>query len=216
MKEIILVDPEVNGAKSPKVFDELKKHYDEIKTLQTEGKPVYIKILEGDRKGSIGKFICDDIVSVKIYDNGDYWRDGNRWRFTANNIMGNLIWDGRKNKIQFFLYPSGTFAWLKDYDGPTIYKIFNKKAAKDKALKNPNQVDIENNILKINDEVIYVNIRYGSGARLTKGKIIRFDAKIFRNRKDNPETIYYTIVKEHRTGEESKIEHSDELILKSK
>ena len=185
--------------------------------LRREGKPIYIKILKGDRKGSIAKFVTDNSIKSNYYDARIYGEIG--WRLDVG-CWGNLVWDGRKNKIKYFLGTDtwdesrAERVWLKEYDGETVYKLFDTKALKEKLLKDPVQKDIDGNKLSIGDSVLFVNLRYGSGAVLCRGKIIRFDAATRKGRNDKQINTFYTII-QSEGGEESKIMHSETLILKT-
>lgn len=211
MKEIKLINPYPHGSEG----DEPEKdgidflnNFEEMEKLRKAGKPIYIKINSGDRKGSIAKFVTNVEIKTSCYLDSykKYWE----YRVGTS---GHLVWDGRKNKIQYYLTDGWNHkadSFLKNYEGPTIFKLFNKKKAKEELLKNVNVEDIDGNKLQIGDEVIFINIRYGSGADLTRGKIIRFDAKV-----DSQSHTIFTIVKDIKTNEECKIEKTHRLILKN-
>ena len=75
-------------------------------------------------------------------------------------------------------------------------------------MKNPDQKDIDGNILNIGDNVLYINARYGSGMELCHGKIKEFKAKV-----DSRRTEIFTVV-ENAEGVLSTISHSHCMIWK--
>jgi len=212
MAEIKLLHPYINGSEKEEVRGlKFLDIYKEMQSYNEQGKPIYIKILTGERRGSIGKFIPNkDIIHTVYFSSYD-----NTYRYIAV-ATGHMVWDGSKNKIRVHLYARGwdpEYSWLKDYTGSTIFKKFNKKKYKEKVLKSITQTDIDGNVLETGDKVLYVNIRYGLGSHLCRGKITGFDVKISFNNNKKIEKVY-TIIKLEGSKEESRIENSNNLILK--
>lgn len=225
MIEIPLIHPYPNGTVGSKIHpygQKLIMLYNEMGEVQKRGDPIYIKILRGGRKGSIAKFISDtENYTNNEFLRGDYQHQNyGGWRIIYNcyGIYGYFIWDGRKNKIMAALNPSfegrEKHAWLKNYNGPTIYKLFNKKQHAEKAIKRTPQKDIDGKILKIGDKVLYCNIRYGCGTELSRGVIKNFKGKTQRSYNDNLITHIYTVILNEDGKTESKIEHSKLMIKK--
>lgn len=172
-----------------------------------QGEIVYVKIIRpSDYKDSIAK------VSIKgeIYDSviGSYHDRETYHRGTKEKFFRPcLTWDGIKNKIHPYL---GDLVWMKGYEGPTILKKFDTKAAKKELLNNYKFKDLDGTVLKVGDEVLYINARYGGGMQLNYGIVDRFEASVGADRQE-----VFTIVK-NLTGEESKISNSEAFIKKMK
>lgn len=217
-QEIILEEPYPNG--SVELMPEGQQYVaymHEIWELYMDGKPIYVKYLEGDRKGSIARFVPGDpsygdrcFPEPQVH-RSDVWAPGSGRRvygYRYNNYaFGICHWDGRRNKVKESL--SRNFAWLKGYDGPTVWMKFNAKEAKAELLKKPNQKDIDGNVLRVGDKVMYANIRYGGGTMLCHGTIARFEAKANSRRKS-----VNTIVVMDDGDEESCITKPHQLIWK--
>jgi hypothetical protein len=232
MIEIPLTHPFPNGSEGNKIHPDGQKFIDlfnEMGKLQEQGKCIYIKILTGDRKGSIAKFVTDTenyknnkYLTVKCsYSGVDYSGleySTKKIHYNTEGTHGYFIWDGRRNKIQADLWAtfegSEKYAWLKDYNGPTIYRLFDKKKHIKKRLKSIPQKDINGEVLKIGDEVLYCNIRYGCGTVLCKGTIKDFKGKTRKDYSDKQRTSIYTIVLNEDGKTESKIENSHLMIKK--
>lgn len=223
MTEIPLENPCHNGVVEPDPGGEaFISVMHEVWELWKAGKPIYVKYLDGDRKGSIARFeVGDDRYSEARWfeepkpHRTDVWSRDERgrsctvygYRYYAS-AYGVCHWDGRRNKVKASLgYEK--FAWLKDYDGPTVWKKFDAKAAREKMLRSPGQKDIDGNVLAVGDAVLYVNIRYGGGTLLCHGTILRFKAKANSRRKS-----IETIVVKDGSDEESCITDSSQLIWK--
>lgn len=224
MQEFILKDPYPNG--SVAVEPDGKAYVDallEMEAMHLRGEPVYVKYLIGDRKGSIARFVpnympgdalpnhrkCESIYGAKINAHARVYHQGNqvhghRYQGGAHGVCH---WDDRRNKVKAFI-PHG-FAWMKDYQGPTVWEKFDAKAAKADLLNNVMEQDIDGKKLAVGDEVIYVNSRYGSGTELCHGVIDRFEAKA-----DSRGHTVFTIVKERGKDVESKIQYPGAYIWK--
>lgn len=142
---------------------------------------LYVKFVDGDRKGSIAKVKVDDTGGA-YYRPATIVRRRATWanyeepfEIEADRFYGTAKWDKRKNSCQIVV-PSQELVILPNYEGPTIYEMFDKKAAKAAALENPEQTDIDGKLLSVGDEVLYINARYGSGFVLCHGIIKEFKA----------------------------------------
>lgn len=169
-----------------------------LRAVQEAEKDIYLLFVDGDRKGSIARFIGDKTITL----HDSYNRPG------VFNTHGHCVWDGRKNKIQWNLTSPYT-VWLPDHVGPTVWAKFDAKAAKADLLNNVAEQDIDGKRLAIGDAVIYVNSRYGSGTELCHGVIDRFEAKA-----DSRGHTVFTIVKERGKDVESKIQYPGSYIWK--
>lgn len=175
---------------------------------------LYIRFNDGDRKGSIAKVIPDPafgdrqnkIPAIRwnrsFHNKSDY-------RFENNTFYGVATWDDRRNKVKVS-FPDWyqTVEILLDYDGPTIWQKFDAGAAKEEVLKNPDQRDINDDVLEIGDRVLYINLRYGSGAILDRGNIKEF--KVVANSK----TTTITTIIESNDGELSELSYPGKMVWK--
>ena len=182
MREISLWDPFSNGFEGwPLEALDHKQNWEDVKNLNEVGKPIYVKFVMGDRKGSIAKFIPDHRgVRVNVDNHARIWvpnksgmQSGHRFNFSS---YGHYTWDGRRNKVKGSLHSRET-VWLPDYMGPTVWEKFDAKAAKAAAIENPDVTDIDGKSLDTGDKVLYINARYGSAMELDHGTIVRFEAK---------------------------------------
>ena len=174
---------------------------------------LFIKFIDGDRKGSIAKFKPSPQhhpPSSTAIRYRQRWssHDKNGYDFTNTYFYGIATWTGRSNKPQVNL-PNRDIIILPNYTGPTVWALFDHKAAKAEALKEPDQVDIDGHVLAIGDPVIYINARYGSGMELCHGVIKEFKASV-----DSRKTEIFTIVTNIENNVESKISNSSYMIYK--
>ena len=190
-------------------------YVEQVKTLQEKmyEETLYIKFIDGDRKGAIAKVIPqypDRKYPCEIsYSPGYSSWDKKRYKFHNEHLFGYATWADikRKNKVQVFR-PNRDVVFLPNYTGPSVWALFDHKAAKAEALKNPDQTDIDGNVLAIGDPVIYINARYGSGMELCHGTIKEFKASVDSRKKE-----IWTIVTSTE-GVESKISNSSYMIYK--
>lgn len=182
---------------------------------------LYCRYIDGDRKGSIAKVSPQDERTVvdrygreidtapKIERHrGRYHNDSPYYTFENDYFSVFCTWDGRRNKIKEFFHDSITVEFLLDYDGPTVWQKFDSKAAKEEVLKNPDQRDIDGNVLKIDDRVLYINARYGSAMVLERGTIKEFKAVV-----DSKSTTITTIIESDK-GEQSSLKHPSTMVCK--
>jgi hypothetical protein len=173
---------------------------------------LYVKFIGGDRKGSIARVQIDpdynhrpaEISEMRRYSSSEQ----RLFEITNTWIYGIAKWDKRKNSCQVSL-PNDEVIFLPNYEGPTVYEMFDKKAAKEKLLKNPDQRDIDGRPLAVGDEVLYINARYGSGFVLNHGTI-----KEFKVTADSKGHSFVTIVKNDDADEESSISYPSQMIWK--
>lgn len=131
---------------------------------------LFIKVLEGDYKGSIAMFkplegsVKDDVV-IRNYG-GDF--------NISCSWSGRLSWKGKKNNPQFIIAHRSCLI-LEDYRGETLLKRFNLKEESKKLLQGSVE-DIDGNTLAKGDKVLYMNLRYGSGGSLCHGTVSDFKA----------------------------------------
>lgn len=180
---------------------------------------LYIKFIDGNRKGSIARVVpnkrvygADAIRPVKIEESWG-WIEAQADRGAGYRIKDDRFhvianWDKRNNKAQFDL-PSEDIIFLPNYSGPTVWELFDSKAAKENVLKNPMQKDIDGKLLKVGDKVLYVNARYGSGMSLNHGTIKEF--KVVVNSKH---TEISTVVARDTDKLLSTISDSSQMIYK--
>jgi uncharacterized Zn ribbon protein len=145
---------------------------------------LYVKYLEGDRAGSIGKVShnprYNEPKAPSIYQKSyDYYTKQVKYDFKNYRFYVEVTWKGRRNKIQdaFPDFYVDTEFLIGD-DIETVWNVFDSKAAKKALLENPNQKDIDGNVLTVGDKVMYINLAYGSRAVLMRGTITEFKASV--------------------------------------
>lgn len=187
----------------------------EVRDKIHNGERVYLEITSGERKGSIA-YVHKIDPSYKDhtpkYHLNTMFRDRKVYMpYYLNVILG---WDKRRNKIKWSTYHYTNY--LKGYKGPTVWKKFDKKKAEKELLKNQPVVDRDGNILKEGDRVLYINARYGSGATLDRGTIIKIKYSVQKTEyRDNTFNITHVIIK-NDDGSESDIKKPELSILKIK
>jgi hypothetical protein len=213
--EFLLKRPFYNGfadKDDPAVLLYLEQH-NALNEKFAAGK-LFVKFIDGDRKGSIArvkpnvKTFGDKVVQkATIERRYNSWNNNEPYYVEHDRFYGILSWDGRKNSVQMN-FPDKDAVFLPNYEGPTVWELFDHKAAKEEALKKPDQLDIDGKTLAVGDEVLYINARYGYGMELSHGKIKQFKATV-----DSRKTEMWTIV-ENAEGIESKISNSSNMIFK--
>jgi uncharacterized Zn ribbon protein len=172
---------------------------------------LYVKFVDGDRKGSIARFqVNTGYKHEPAAVRQSYARHSNNTLYEIDNgwFYGDAKWDKRRNSCQIML-PSPELVCLPNYQGPTIYQMFDRKAAKEALLEKPDQRDIDGNVLAVGDEVIYINTRYGSGTTLCHGTI-----KEFKVAADSKGHAFTTIVQNRDCEEVSAISYPTQMIWK--
>ncbi len=211
--EVISLDPYRNSHFSKEDDPEALEYLDSlIKVYEAlENGTLYCRYIDGDRKGSIARLIRDPQYRVDEKPTIGYgyrgYRDGPQFTIRNNRFHVISTWDGRKNKVKESL-PHREAELLIGYEGPTVWEKFDAKAAKEEILKNPNQKDIDGNVLAIGDKVMYVNARYGSGMVLTRGVITEFLASV------NSQGFSITTVIESKDGEISNLSYPENMVSK--
>lgn len=165
---------------------------------------LFVKFIDGDREGSIAR-VASKYLNARRPEIG-YGRHGNR--FHNDYLFGRCSWDGRRNGVDVTI-PQPDLVVLFDYNGPTVWELFDAKAAKAEVLKNPDQVDIDGAKLMVGDKVLYMNLRYGSGGTLQHGTIQEFKAVV-----DSKGALITTIVKSDHADEVSEIRYPERMIYK--
>lgn len=174
---------------------------------------LYVKFIKGDRAGSIAKVQCDSpgMNEKSSIERRLSWSSReDLWEVKNPYFSLRAKWDKRKNNCHLLL-PNDEVVFLPNYNGPTVYEMFDKKAAKEEALKNPNQHDIDGKLLSIGDEVLYINARYGSRFELCHGTIQEF--KVTSDSRSNRVT---TVVKNADADEVSSITDPTTMIWRKK
>lgn len=166
----------------------------------------YIKVIGGDYNGSIAKFTIDKSCKTDTLLRRLYSRSGG---FNVKTYWtGRLSWDGKKNNPKFTITHSSCLI-LPDYKEETILKRFDLREESKKLLEK-DVLDSEDNVLSIGDEVIYLNLRYGSGGALSKGVIKSFKGNARKG------TISVIIGNNKDLEEESTLNYPSQQILKIK
>ena len=179
---------------------------------------LYVKFIAGDRKGSIARMVRDTRYDkdgdeyvqprASIKARRRYWNDPDEYEIDWGWFNGVCKWDKRKNSCQLTM-PDADAIFLPNYNGPTIYEMFDRKAAKAELLKNPDQTDIDGNVLAIGDKVLYINARYYAGMELCHGTIQEFKVTA-----DSKGHSFTTVVKNDEADEVSSISYPWQMIYK--
>lgn len=174
---------------------------------------LFVMFVSGDRKGSIARVELEPGISYQSQPHAAVEQTRYSWDNIKYEIKPGWLylvakWDKRRNSCKFTA-PNPEIVFLPNYEGPTVYQMFDKKAAKEALLKSPDERDIDGKTLVIGDEVLYINARYGSGFRLTHGTIMEFKAVV-----DSNGHVISTIVAEKETGLISTITYSSDMIWK--
>lgn len=155
-----------------KGFQNLKLIFDH---LEAKGF-CHVQVNGGDYDGSIAKFTLDsDRCSQYNYNNGKlYYSLTGKWFNVKYCWSGRLSWKGKRNNPKFTLMDS-TCDVLLNYEGEEILKRFDLKKEGKKLLEEK-VFDVDGKVLSINNEVLYLNLRYGSGGKLCHGVVKDFKA----------------------------------------
>lgn len=191
----------------PIALDYIEKFNFLLNRIKTE--PIYVKFISGDRKGSIAKTRLDPKYrhgGATIQRRGFSFEPS--YYINSNVFQVICYWDGRNNKFKTSMHNEDLII-LPNYTGPTIYEMFDHKAAKLAALESPDQYDIDGKKLEIGDNVLYINARYGLGFVLCHGTIVRFEASVDSRKKE-----IFTIVQRDGTSVTSKILYPYAMIWK--
>lgn len=210
MRVLSLSNPYCNGFKNENdpvalaYLEQLKEVYAAL-----NAGTLYCRFIDGDRKGSIARLETEPGCQNDepgIYHSYSFTRNSN-WRFESDYFSTICRWDKRKNKVKLFL-PHRDVELLLDYDGPTVWEKFDANAAKQEALANPDQYDIDGNLLAIGDKVLYINARYGARMVLSHGTIVEFKAVA------NSYGTTITTIIESEAGEKSELLYPEDMVYK--
>ena len=154
-------------------FQNLKLIYDYLKV----NKFCYVRVLGGDYDASVAKFTIDEELESMGYKSGELYypvHNRDKWFNVKYHWEGRLSWKGKRNNPKFRLMDS-TCEVLLDYTGEEIFKRFDLKKEGQKLLSQE-VYDIDGNKISKGDEVLYMNLRYGSGGKLCHGVVKDFKA----------------------------------------
>lgn len=219
-KQIPLRDKYINGV-DPEEQELLLPHIETLKEILRKvknGERVYLGITTGERKGSI--------AYIHSLDPDYLWRDQDRepkvrhsnvWgsntvRVDNNSLYVILRWDKRRNKIKWST-GGGDTVYLPDYEGPTVWQKVDKKKLAKETLKKRKVKDREGNVLEVGDRVVYINARYGSGARLDRGTIS--DIKMHVDVQGENKYVTTHVIIDNDDGNQSDIRNPDLAILRA-
>ena len=214
-----LKNPHPNGTTDKHGFDEIMETLQMIKAKIDKDERIYVGITTGERKGSIAYVKEYDELFVNNLSEEPHgcrmtWGAGGRdnWGHRINIYGLNCVlgWEKRRNKIQWNFYKGTVF--LPEYEGPTVWKKFDKKDAVGfYLLENPPK-DRDGNLLEKGDRVIYINARYGEGACLDRGVIteIKGNVKVWGERKAYETRVFI----DNDEGQKSKITKPELAIVK--
>lgn len=214
---IPLKSPHPEGTEDEHGYAQIIQVFKEIRNKIKDGDRVYIGYPDGERAGSIGyikKLECDVekiVPSVNYSAIGYRMYDGGGWRCYPG-FHAVLAWDKRPNKLKCYI--GHDMVYFPDYGGPTLWEKFDKKAAEKKATEAVVVKDREGNVLEVGDPVIYINSRYGSGARLERGIVSDIKVKVRVQRRGDYSELQ-VIVQNTKGVEESKIRNPEYYILRT-
>ena len=213
---IVLRDPHPNGTEDRTDFDEIVQAYNDMHQKLKNGERVYIGFMEGERAGSIGyihelfALECDVKAQVNTsFQRGYNGEDVHLSRLNAGFWI-TLAWDKRRNKLKE--YVGRGMCYFPEYEGPTVWEKFDKKAAEEAALMKIKVKDRDGNKLSVGDSVIYINARYGGAAQLDRGTVSEIKMKIQKNRTKTSGTLNVKI--DNENGEVSVITGPEKSVLK--
>ena len=196
----------------PQLLATLSVFTDIFNTVKA-GEKVYIEFLDGDRKGSIAEFQPNpkyrEWDTPKVRTNRKFYSTDKTTYEADCTLYGQLKFTGKSHRPEEHLRPGCHVVWLKGYEGPTVWKKFDAKSAKEELLADHGQVDRDGVPLAVGDKVIYVNLAYGSGAEIARGTIKEFKASV-----DSQRHTIYTIVENKIDGSEMKTDKPHQLFLK--
>lgn len=169
---------------------------------------LHCRFTGGDRKGSIAKLSPEPGAPNEAPVIGH--RYSGVWNGRAFTIRNDYLyticsWAGRKNKVKVS-FPHHEAELLLGYEGPTIWEKFDTKAAKEEALKEPDQRDIDGRVIGVGDQVLYINARYGARMVLTHGTIKEFKAVA------DSKGVTITTIVEDKDGELSSMLYPESMI----
>lgn len=173
------------------------------------GENVFVKFSDKDpkRPGAIAKIKKIEGIPAK-YDS--YHNIPSRYTF-------HLKWNGRTNSTKVAVNYCCPVWYLPDYDGDTVWSWFD---AKQYAEQHAEPVyDRLGHELSVDDTVVYINARYGSGAMLDLGTIKEIKQRGKKDHRGNITVAVEVIIETIATEDdepimESRIKKSENSILK--
>ena len=153
-----------------KGFLKLKMVYE---YLETKGY-CHVKIKGGDYDGSIAKFTPTSGDKDKLYSMM-YSREG---RWTVKYYWdGRLSWKGKRNNPQFTLMDSTCEVFFECNHEDEVFQRVDLKKGASKLLEKA-ICDVDSKQLSVGDKVLYMNLRYGCGGKLSHGVVKGFKAHV--------------------------------------
>ena len=98
---------------------------------QAKNGTLYVKFISGNRKGSIARVHVDgnerphDVLQAEIVKS-NWSKNKTQYQIQNPYFYGTAKWDGRKNSCKLDM-PGRDFVFLPNYQGPTVYEMFDKK-----------------------------------------------------------------------------------------
>lgn len=219
MEEVLIVlemkNPYLNGfadENDPVALDYLGKLKAVKEALGSDR--LYCRYVDGDRKGSIAKLTPDPNYShiedrmPEIRYSSYRSQNGPWYQFENDMFFMIATWKGRKNKVKESWSYYSQFEFIIGDDIDTVWCKFDAKSAKEEVLKNPDQKDIDGNILNVGDKVMFVNARYGSRMVLERGTVKEFKVVV-----DSKKTSISTVI-ENGEGVLSTLSYSEDMVCK--
>ena len=216
MTQTITLDcPYLNGfadQNDPKALEYIDQ-FKLAKAALNEGR-LYLRYLDGDRKGSIARLIPNpEYQALRFREPGiryvsSAFQKGPWYCFESDVLYVIATWKGRKNRVRETVHNRNAFELLIGDDIETVWEKFDSKTAKEVVLQNPDQRDIDGNILAVNDRVMFINVRYGSRMVLERGTIKEFKVVV-----DSKKTSISTVI-ENDHGILSTLSHPTDMVYK--
>ena len=178
----------------------------EIDELLHEQGFCYVRVEDGDYKGSVAKFTLEKTQG--------YYADSFVTHIIrgAVNIRGHwngrLSWKGKRNNPMHTI-TGNTTVLIPEGDEVIETQLvrFDMNSAKKELLKK-DSYDMDGNVLSVGDAVLYINMRYGSGGRLCRGEVTSFHAHAREG--------YVSVLINNEDGQSSVCRHPRNQILKEK
>lgn len=172
---------------------------------------LYARYDDGERAGSIAQVKIDPKYNrsgetPKVKYNRPWHNQDAYWTIEWC-LFGLTKFKGRKNSFQISSHDSD-ITFLIGGDIETVWAKVDYTAKLIEAQENPNQKDIDGNVLSVGDSVLYINARYGSAMTLTHGVIKEFKVTV------NFQRVDITTIIKNSDGELSKITKSEDMIWK--
>ncbi|MBX9732554.1 MAG: hypothetical protein K2X37_00700 [Chitinophagaceae bacterium] len=215
MEVLNMKNPHINGF-ADQNDPEALLYLDKLKAVKDAlgAGRLYCRYIDGDRKGSVAKLIPDPAYShlkdedPAIRHSYSSWQKGPWFCFENDMFFMIATWNSRKNKVKETWSYYSQFEFIIGDDVETVWEKFDAKAAKEEVLKNPDQKDIDGNILKVDDNVMFINARYGSRMVLERGRIKEFKVVV-----DSKKTSISTVI-ENGEGALSTLSYPEDMVCR--